>query len=48
LVGYYGGQAAAHVLAQAGIVGFVVLLVVPVVVYVVVKRRERRVAERSD
>jgi membrane-associated protein len=48
LVGYYGGQAAAHVLAQAGIVGFVMLLVVPVVIYVIVKRRERRVAERSD
>ena len=48
LVGYYGGQAAAHVLAEAGIVGFVVLLVVPVVVYVVIKRRERRMAKRSD
>jgi membrane protein DedA with SNARE-associated domain len=48
LVGYYGGQAAAHVLAEAGIVGFVVLLVVPVVVYVVIKRRERRMAKRLD
>ena len=48
LVGYYGGQAAAHVLAEAGIVGFAVLLVLPVVVYVVVKRRERRMADRSD
>jgi len=48
LVGYYGGQAAAHVLAEAGIVGFVVLLVLPLVIYVIVKRRERRMAERSD
>ena len=48
LVGYYGGQAAAHVLAEAGIVGFVVLLVLPPVIYVIVKRRERRAAGRSD
>jgi len=48
LVGYYGGQAAAHVLAEAGIVGFVVLLVLPLVIYVIVKRRERHMAERSD
>ena len=31
LVGYYGGQAAANVLAEAGIVGLVVLLIAPVV-----------------
>jgi membrane protein DedA with SNARE-associated domain len=48
LVGYFGGQAAAHVLAEAGIVGFVVLLILPLVIYVVVKRRERRAAGRSD
>ncbi len=48
LVGYYGGQAAAHVLAEAGIVGLVVLLVLPLVIYVIVKRRERHMAERSD
>ncbi len=48
LVGYYGGQAAAHVLAEAGIVGFVVLLILPVVIYVVVKRRERRALGRSS
>lgn len=48
LVGYYGGQAAAHVLAEAGIVGFVVLLVLPPVIYVIIKRRERRTAGRSD
>jgi membrane protein DedA with SNARE-associated domain len=48
LVGYFGGQAAAHVLAEAGIVGFVVLLVLPLVIYAVVKRRERRAARRSS
>jgi membrane protein DedA with SNARE-associated domain len=48
LVGYFGGQAAAHVLAQAGVVGFVLLLVLPVVIYLVVKWRERRMASRSD
>ncbi len=48
LVGYYGGQAAAHVLAEAGIVGLVVLLILPVVIYVVVKRRERRAVGRSS
>jgi membrane protein DedA with SNARE-associated domain len=49
LVGYYGGQAAAHVLAEAGIVGFVVLLLLPVIVYVIVRRRrERRSSERPD
>jgi len=46
LVGYYGGQAAAHVLAEAGIAGFVVLLVLPLVIYFFVKRRERRALER--
>ncbi len=48
LVGYYGGQAAANVLAEAGIIGFAVLLVLPVVIYVIVKRRERRATERSS
>lgn len=48
LVGYYGGEAAAHVLAEAGIVGFVVLLILPAAIYAVVKRRERRAANRSD
>ncbi len=48
LVGYFGGQAAASVLAEAGIIGFVVLLVLPVVIYVVVKRRERRATEESS
>jgi membrane protein DedA with SNARE-associated domain len=48
LVGYYGGQAAASVLAEAGIVGFVVLLVLPVGVYLIVKRRERRLTDESE
>jgi len=48
LVGYFGGQAAASVLAEAGIIGFVVLLVLPVVIYVIVKRRERRATEQSS
>lgn len=49
LVGYYGGEAAAHVLAEAGIVGLLVLLVLPLVVYFILKRRrERRMTESSD
>jgi membrane protein DedA with SNARE-associated domain len=48
LVGYFGGHAAAHVLTEAGLVGLVLLLVLPLVIYVVVKRRERRAAGRSD
>ncbi len=48
LVGYFGGQAAAHVLAEAGIVGLVVLLILPLAIYFFVKRRERRAAGRSD
>ncbi len=48
LVGYFGGKAAANVLAEAGIVGLVLLIVGPGVVYVIIKRRERRMAERSD
>ena len=48
LVGYYGGHAAANVLAEAGIVGLVLLLIAPGIIYVIVKRRERRMEERSD
>ena len=48
LVGYYGGQAAANVLAEAGIAGLVLLLIAPVAIYLFVKRRERRMTERSD
>jgi membrane protein DedA with SNARE-associated domain len=48
LVGYYGGRAAARVLAEAGIIGFVVLLVLPLAIYFFIKRRERRMAERPE
>jgi membrane protein DedA with SNARE-associated domain len=46
LVGYYGGQAAANVLAQAGLIGGVVFGVVLIGAYIYVRRRERR-AERA-
>jgi membrane protein DedA with SNARE-associated domain len=45
LVGYFGGKAAAHVLAEAGIVGAVLLGVSVVVGLVMLRRRERRVLE---
>jgi membrane-associated protein len=48
LVGYYGGKAAASVLATAGIVALVVMVVLVVGAYVVFRRRERRMAGRSD
>ncbi len=48
LVGYYGGKAAAHVLAQAGLVGLGVMVLLFVGFAVAVRRRERRVAEHSS
>ena len=48
LVGYYGGHAAAHVLAEAGVVGFALLLILPLGIYAFIKWRERRMANRSD
>jgi membrane protein DedA with SNARE-associated domain len=48
LAGYFGGHAAAHVLAQAGIVGLVVMVLVILVAWLVIRRRERRTAGRSD
>jgi membrane protein DedA with SNARE-associated domain len=48
LVGYFGGKAAAHVLAQAGIAGLVVMVLMGVGAWVFVRRRERGVTERSD
>jgi membrane protein DedA with SNARE-associated domain len=42
LAGYYGGHAAEHVLAQAGIVGLIVMGVMVVVAWLVVRLRERR------
>jgi len=47
LVGYFGGAAAAHVLAQAGIVGAIVLGVIAVGGFVYVKLRRRARARRS-
>ena len=46
LVGYFGGHAAADVLAKAGLIGGIVLAVVVVVGYGFLKYRERR-AERE-
>jgi membrane-associated protein len=43
LVGYFGGTAAADVLSRAGLVGALVIVVVLVIGYVLVRRRERRV-----
>jgi membrane protein DedA with SNARE-associated domain len=48
LAGYYGGHAAAHVLAQVGIAGLVVMVLLVVVAYLVVRRREHRLTDRSD
>jgi membrane protein DedA with SNARE-associated domain len=42
LVGYFGGQAAANVLAEAGLAGAVFFVVVLIGAYVYVRRRERR------
>jgi membrane protein DedA with SNARE-associated domain len=42
LVGYFGGKAAAHVLAQAGIAGLVVMVLTAVGAWIFVRRRERR------
>ena len=45
LVGYFGGQAAANLIAEYGAVGAVVLAVALIVGYRVMKRRERRAEE---
>jgi membrane protein DedA with SNARE-associated domain len=42
LVGYFGGQAAANVLAEAGLIGAVFFVVLLVGVWLYVRRRERR------
>jgi membrane protein DedA with SNARE-associated domain len=47
LVGYFGGHAAAKVLAKAGLIGAAFFLVALVGGYVYLRRRERRSAERS-
>jgi membrane protein DedA with SNARE-associated domain len=48
LAGYYGGHAAAHVLAQVGIVGLVAMVLLVVAAYLLVRRRERRLTDRPD
>jgi membrane protein DedA with SNARE-associated domain len=45
LVGYYGGRAATHVLAQIGIAGAIFFFVMIVVGLVLLKRREQREME---
>jgi membrane protein DedA with SNARE-associated domain len=47
LVGYFGGHAAAHVLAQAGLIGAIFFAVVLVGGYVYIRRREARNARRD-
>jgi membrane protein DedA with SNARE-associated domain len=42
LVGYFGGKAAAHVLAEAGIAGLVVMVLTGVGAWMFIRRRERR------
>ena len=46
LVGYFGGKAAAHVLAEAGIAGLVVMVLMAVGTWLTIRRRER--GERRD
>ena len=48
LVGYFGGKAAAHVLATAGLIGLVVLVAMFVGAWLWIRRREREAAERGD
>ena len=48
LVGYFGGKAAAHVLAEAGLIGLGVMVAVFVAFAIMVRRRERRATERSN
>jgi membrane protein DedA with SNARE-associated domain len=48
LVGYYGGNAVAHVLERVGIVAAIVLGVAVVVGFVYMKLRERRVERRFE
>jgi len=48
LVGYFGGHAAANVLARAGVVGAVILAVVVIGGLVLLRVRERRALDRPD
>ncbi len=47
LVGYFGGHAAAHVLAQAGLIGAIFFAALLVGGYVYIRRREARNARRD-
>lgn len=42
LVGYFGGKAAAHVLAEAGIAGLVIMVLTGVGAWIFIRRRERQ------
>jgi membrane protein DedA with SNARE-associated domain len=48
LVGYFGGKAAAHVLAEAGIAGLVVMTLMGVGAWLTIRRRERRERRELD
>ncbi len=48
LVGYFGGKAAAHVLAQAGLIGLGVMVAMFVGAWLWIRRRERRATQRSE
>jgi len=48
LVGYFGGHAAANVLARAGVVGAVILAVVVIGGLVLLRVQERRALDRPD
>ena len=48
LVGYFGGKAAAHVLAQAGIVGLAIMVLMAVGAWVAYRRRERQATREPD
>ncbi|MBV9839058.1 MAG: DedA family protein [Solirubrobacterales bacterium] len=45
LAGYFGGNAASHVLSEVGVIGAIVLAAVVVIGYVYVRVRERRAGE---
>ncbi len=47
LVGYFGGKAAAHVLAEAGIIGLGVMVAMFGGAWLLIRRRERRMNRRS-
>jgi membrane-associated protein len=46
LVGYFGGKAAAHVLAEAGLVGLAVMVAMFVGFAMLLRRRERQMTDR--